>query len=124
MNKNLGIQILRGHYQLIEEHIASKVTVRQLSKLMRVTMPYSTATLNNGMELPVNRDYAPLGMPKLWYDYEPFSSMAIPAETINEAAAYDTANNNIFLFNDSCPPWRGKAELMAYMKRVQEVFRL
>jgi len=125
MNRHLGMRILQGHYDLTMSNINKAVTARQLAKIMRVTMPYTTVTLKNGDELLLNRDYSPLGMPpNSQFDYECFSLMAIPAEAVNKKAGCSIVNNEMYLFNDSCPPWRGKQELIAYMARVQEVFKL
>ena len=88
-------------------------------------MPYTTVTLRNGDELPLNRDYKPLGMPPdQCYDYEQFSAMAIPAEAVNKQKGFLQIDYEVYLFDDSCPPWRGKKYLVDYMRRAQEVFGL
>jgi hypothetical protein len=88
----------------------------------RVNLPYCLYRQNCGRYLLLNRNYKPIGNPtKEWVDYEPLEGLDLRLSREDaERISWDVRPGTkfIFLFNDGCPPWRGRRNRENYLRRL------
>ena len=83
--------------------------------------PYRFTVLENGLLLPVNRAYKPLGVADLiWIDYEAYQDQAIPAHMLN----LDWCYQENWLYDDTCSPDFRIKYLRAYFVRLKGILKL
>jgi hypothetical protein len=72
-----------------------------------------------GVQILVNRQYKPLGSSAVfgWAIYEHYPNLHVrltPSEIRRVCLPWDG-----YLFDDGCPPWRGRKEAQAYLTRLR-----
>ena len=93
---------------------------------MRRDLPYALLPT----ELPhkrilVNRDYKPVGSntPTVWMRCEDYPNLHFKLDGIAIAGVSPRASDPGSLFNDGCPPWRGRSFAQQYLGRFHAAAR-
>ena len=84
-------------------------------------MPYAFR-FQDGIAIPVNRDYFPLGKVKgdrfEYIDYSLYKDIGIPAEAVQ---GLTEDHYLVHLFGDDCAPWDGNEEAHDLLKKLDEI---
>jgi hypothetical protein len=93
-----------------------------MQKPDRINSPYCLHRKSDGTYLVLNRQYTPVGNPsRQFVDYEQIDGIRLTiTEDDAERLSWDGNRDvrRIYLFNDGCPPWAGKAHREAYKRRL------
>ena len=96
------------------------------ARFRKIYLPYCLERLSDGLWLPLNRNYKPLGVATdAWVDYE-----TAPADARLKLTAADVrtlsihageAPTRIYLYNDGCVPRPGTAHWAAYCAKLERL---
>lgn len=100
--------------------------MKRSSELWKVMLPYCLERLEDGRYILLNRNYKPVGYfgNEAWVRYEDFPGhcyrIKLPKKTI-EALSHngDSSSDNIYLYDDACPPLSSKESFTAYSRRLE-----
>lgn len=102
------------------------MTEPMTGRFRQVYLPYCLERLGDGLWLPLNRKYKPLGVATdAWVDYE-----AAPQEVRLKLTAADVralsihpnvTDGRIYLYNDGCVPRPATAHWDDYCERLQRL---
>jgi len=106
---------LEGFLHQTYTHPGKGKRTKAFCRHLRFNMPYLIEPLGDGLFLPLNREYKPLGITSLnWVKYEGCRTLGVEA----------SSGRRMYFFNDGCPPWDSKQELTSYLERVTKELML
>lgn len=130
-----GLQCLVSVHKMIAELLrAPTLGQRQLNmqeQYLRVHAPYCLYRFGDGLALPMNRGYKPLGLLESalgefddLVSYHKYDFLAIPEHELDLNWGIENCfyrkhpDYYFFLYVDNCAPWRAKKELENYRYRL------
>lgn len=115
------IEIIKSCIHILEQG-KPKTTI---SENLRPFLPYCVSSISEGLWIPLNRDYKPLGMLRgQWFDYEKYEFLFLKQEEINFNILWDNGmdfgRTSFFLYSDIYRPY--KEELNRYIQILKLAF--
>jgi hypothetical protein len=98
-------------------HVASEAFAE-----MRRWLPYQLAEAGDGVQVPVNRCYKPVGLlTEDHQEYEEYEHLKVAFSKADLLAIAHRPTSSSYLFADASAPWRSRENASRYLARLEQV---